>query len=153
MSWNSSKKKRGNDTPETKDNTVRCKECFVSSGVYGQSDIGTPLVKEIVRLRKEDGPNVDVAHTIRCIQCGVIADVRIWQTGTELGVTRDHVMMLLSATKASPTFTMAELASGEIDRPKFPAHLEHVKPAAAKPTFGQQYNPDLFIEPKQEVPW
>jgi hypothetical protein len=150
MSWNSSKKKRGSsaDGPVVLDRTVRCKNCFVSTGVYGQPDIGTVMVSEVVRLQKADGPNLDVARTVRCVQCGYIQDVIVWQAGRAAGFTRESIFSLLRASKATPTFSQEELSTGVLRHVKLSKAMQEATAKQFRPSFGQDYNPDQHIEPR-----
>lgn len=144
----SKRKNNGNQEPRQLDNLARCKKCFVSNGIYGQPDIGTILISEIVRLQKDDGPNLDVARVVRCVQCGYVSQLVPYRDGIALGITKENLFSLLRDHKAVPTFTMDELSSGVPYRPRLSPALEAAVAKPARPVFGQDYNPDQHIEPR-----
>ena len=144
----SKRKNTSSQEPRPPDRTTRCKQCFAGPAVYGQPEVGTVMVKEIIRLQKDDGPNTDVAHTVRCIRCGYVSDVVIWRAGAELGITREAVFSLLRESKATPSFSMEELRSGKLWKPQLSPALQEALAKPARPTFGMDYNPDQHIEPR-----
>lgn len=134
-------------TPQTFDDGFRrCKTCFSSQGIYGQPDVGSMMITEMVRLQHKDAPCIDIGKTIRCVRCGYIGDVVMFRAAAEYGITKAAVFTLLRDHRATATFTLKELQDGRIAEVPLSPALQAMlnKP---RPQWGQDYNPDEHIEP------
>ena len=141
----------GGAPPKLDDKFRRCGKCFISKDVYGQPDVGNIMIVETVRLHVQNGPNVDVAKSIRCgnVYCDNVSDVFLYRAGIALGINKATVYMLLRARHATPTFTLDELKSGRLDPIKLSDNLTAMlsRPSPTAPKFGEDYNPDEYTEP------
>jgi hypothetical protein len=133
---------------------LRCDACFVSRGVYGQPDIGTPMITEIVRIERGPGvPNEDIAKVTRCGRagCSKRAVVVPFVSFPGHGITLASLEALVRQQSGTLTFTPEELKSGTIKRSPLPASIEAFMQVQAKrPTFGRDYDPNAHIEPAEQ---
>lgn len=155
MNWSSPKKKRSNASPEPtlNDRTVRCDVCFVCKGVYGIPDVGTPMVEEILRIKRPGAANQDIAKVIRCGQPGCTKRPVIipFKGFAAHGIQLAHLERLVRACRGMLTFTMEELQEGQMRQHVPPPEIEAAQAAPARPVFGQDYDPNAHIEPRQQT--
>lgn len=148
------KKNRGPNAvqqPPLQDRWQRCDVCFVSRGICGVPDVGTPLIVDIIRIKRHNAPNEDIAKVIRCGRpgCTKVPNVIPFKGFAAHGIQLAHLYRLVAACTGSPSFTMDELLSGEIYQAPLPASIQALKQEKPRPQFGQDYNPDEYIEPGQ----
>jgi hypothetical protein len=120
------------------------------------------MVTEIVRLKVIDGPNLDIAKAIRCgnSSCDNIHDVQLFRAARERGINQATIFLLMRASRGVATFTLEELKSGKIEKVPLPESIEKMlaqHSERTRPVFGQEYDPNAYIEPRgqenaQELP-
>lgn len=154
MSWSNPKKRRNNvsQEPRQPDNAVRCNYCFASKDVFGQPDIGTLMVEDVVRISREGMPNQEIAKVIRCgnADCKKPPVIVPFKGFTAHGIELGHLCRLVASCRGVPTFTVEELRSGQLRQHPVPAKVEEVLAEKPRPEFGKPYNPDQHIEPRQQ---
>lgn len=109
------------------DEFLRCKKCFCSKNVYGMPNVPTLMIREIIRLKKDNEPSVDIGSVIRCgnPDCNYIHDVKPFRLAGMNGISKNDMLLAVAGQKGTPSFTLDELTKNRAP-----------------------YNPNEHIEPK-----
>jgi len=111
------------------DEFLRCKRCFASKGVYGEPDVPTLMARSVVRLKVQDGPNLDVGVVVRCgnADCNYIHEARPFRAAADHGITKSMMLLAAAGCRGELTFTAEEFKK-----------------------YNMPYNPNQHIEPMRQ---
>jgi len=152
----------------TKDDRTR--RCITDGCGYGRDSsgawVGTPLSEIKISVYKKGEPNIVIARAGICILCGRVYSLtmRIYpknnkQVAAEMGITRSGIEACMRARKKSTLFDLEELQAGQIKKSVLSPKLQELIDKSSHGTSARYtqeyrtgvYNPDVFIEPEQEV--
>lgn len=100
---------------KVQDKTPRCKNCFVQKNVYGQPDIGTPLITETITIIQPTEPSIEIARVTRCVVCFTLVTVKIINNAASTyKFSAAGLCRLLKQSRGS-NFRLHELQTGKVD--------------------------------------
>lgn len=151
----------------TKDDRTR--RCITDNCGYGRGNdgswIGMPLSTTLVSVIQRDAPNLVVARACLCIRCGRLYGLTLRldpethaRVADTMGISRSGIEACLRASKSAGLFNLDDLQNGRMAEVEL---SDRVKELMAMRSHGAglrdaqelrtgSYNPDLYIEPKQE---
>jgi len=106
-----------------------------------------PMSMTIITVSLSDRPNERIGSCHRCYYCGRVENLKVSTAAAKKYGFNPQALRKLVNQSAMPTFTLQELRAGEITGAKIKdiqATEDILRPV-------EGYNPDAYIEPKQEA--
>jgi|GEM_PF-6613944 len=132
---------------------LRCDTCIAAPAPYGEQELGTVMIGEVIYLRTEEGPYTPIGRVIRCGNpaCVKTPVVKLWRIASTLDIEPANVYKLIKACRGVPAFKLHELYSGELDAEPIPPSLaEFFRPRFGTPADEQAARPTLFEQAEEE---